>query len=490
LESEIEPAFSKENAMTRRNKNNVARTASRCNSFGAGLENLETRQMFSASPASFYTVGTQLVCQLNSPSEQMSVVRSSNGIQFNIEGVVEDVAGSFSYLSVIAKSGNNSVVIGDNMIIPTCVWAGTGNDTLSTGASNDSLRAGAGDDTLIALGGNDNKLFAGTGYTNIWETYSATTDNYYYTSTGTLATHFFSSFLNTSDITLDGRTIAEPGLTNTSIPFSGDYENFSNCPLFGSNGPQISDVQQQHLGDCYFMSALGAISNVDPQQIRNNITALGDGTYAMEFYENGKPVFVRVDGYLPVEDNQLFGANFGNGNCIWAPLMEKGFAYFDSLEQGKSPDYGVIDKGGFADPAFDILTGNTAQGTFNVTTGTGNLSMFGGNANTFAGWINWELQKGDAVEMGFSNGDSNDDYSIPGVLENDHMYTVVSDTLNNSGQITGFWVRNPWGFDLQSSQGTEVMAKNGHNDGSDDGMVWVSVAQAWSVLDDIGAVAV
>jgi hypothetical protein len=490
LESEIETAFSKENAMTRGNKNNVTRKTSGGSSFGRGLESLETRQMFSASPVDFYTVGSQLVCQIQSPSEQMSVVRSSNGIQFNIEGVVENVAGNFSYLSIIAQSGNNSIVIGDNMTVATCVWAGTGNDTISTGASNDSLRAGGGDDTLIALGGNNNKLFAGTGYTNIWETYSATTDNYYYTNTGTLATHFFSSFLNTSDISLDGRTITEPGITNTTIPFSGNYENFSNLPLFSSAGPQISDVNQQHIGDCYFMSALGAISNVDPQQIRNNITALGDGTYAMEFYENGKPVFVRVDGYLPVDDNQLFGANVGNGDSIWAPLMEKGFVYFDSLEQHESPDYGVIDTGGFADPAFDILTGNTAQGTFNVNNDTDSMSMFGGNETTFAGWINWELQKGDAVEMGVFNGNSNDDYSIPGVLENKHMYTVVSDTLNNSGQITGFWVRNPWGFDLQSSEGTEVMAKNGHNDGSDDGMVWVSVAQAWSVVDDIGAVAV
>jgi calpain family cysteine protease/hemolysin type calcium-binding protein len=376
------------------------------------------------------------------------------------------------------------------MTTPTCVWAGTGNDTLSTGANNDTLRAGGGDDTLIALGGNNNKLFAGTGYTNIWETYSATTDNYYYASTGTLTTHFFSSFLNTSDISLDGAPIADPGITNTTIPFSGGYENFSAYPLFSGAGPQISDVNQQHIGDCYFMSALAAISNVDPQQIRNNITALGDGTYAIEFFENGTPTFVRVNADLPVDDNQLFGANLGNDYSIWVPLMEKGFVYFDSIEKGESPDYGVIDKGGDADPAFDLLTGNTAQGTYNVLNNTDNLSMFGGSATTFAGWINWELQKGDAVEMGVYNGNSNDEESIPGVLVNDHMYTVVADTLNSSGQITGFWLRNPWGFDLQNSQDNEVMAKSGHNDGSDDGMVWVNVAQAWSVVDDIGAVAV
>jgi hypothetical protein len=475
--------------MTRRNKNKTARTTSHANAFGRGLESLEIRQMFSASPADFYTVGSQLVCQLNNPSQQMSVVRSSNGIQFNIEGVVEDVAGSFSYLSVIAKSGNNSIVIGDNMIVPTCVWAGTGNDTLSTGASNDSLRAGAGDDTLIALGGNDNKLFAGTGYTNIWETYSATTDNYYYTNTGTLVTHFFSSFLNTSDISLDGKTITEPG-TDTEYTPSGNWQNFSNVPLFGTSGPVMSDINQGALGDCYFMSALAAISHVDPQQIMNNITALGDGTYAMEFYENGTPVFVRVDGNLPVDDyGNLFYANQGNNGSIWAAIEEKGFAYFESIEQGYSPDYGTIDTGGFSDPTLEVLLGTSANGTYNAITGAENFNMFGGNETVFAGWINWELSKGDAVQMGFNDGNSNDDFSIPGILENDHEYTVVSDTWNNSGQITGFWVRNPWGVDVVEN-GTDELAATGHNDGTDDGKVWISVAEAWSVVSDLGAATV
>jgi hypothetical protein len=382
------------------------------------------------------------------------------------------------------------------MIIPTCVWAGTGNDTLSTGANNDTLRAGAGNDTLIALGGNDNKLYAGTGYTNIWETFSATNDNYYFTGTGQLTTHFFSSFLNTTDISLDGApTVYDPAITNMTIPFSGSYLNFSNQPLFGVNGPQISDVNQQHIGDCYFMSALAAISNVDPQQIRNNFTSLGDGTYAVEFYNNGAPVFVRVNADLPVMNNQLFGANFGTKSdnyCIWAPLMEKAFVYFDSLTQNEAPNYNVIDKGGYADPTLDLLTGNIAQGAYNVLNGSDSMSMFGGSQYLFSGWVNWELEQGNAVEMGFNNGNSNDDFSIPNVLENAHMYTVVTDTFNNAGQITGFWVRNPWGFDIESSKtDAPALAAAGHNDdGSDNGLVWVTVGEAFSVCNDIGAVTV
>jgi hypothetical protein len=475
----------------KRGKKNSARTAWRGNSFGGGLESLETRQMFSTSLVSFYTVpigGTELVCQLNNPSERVTVVRSINGIQFNIDGIVENVAGRFSYLSIIDQSGDNSIEIGNNMTVPTCVWAGTGSDVISTGASDDSLHAGVGDDTLIALGGNDNVLFAGSGYTNIWETYSSTTDNYYYSGTGTLTTHFFSSFLNTSDISLDGNTIAEPG-TDTEYTPSGNWGNVSNLPLFGTNGPQVSDINQGALGDCYYLSALAAIAHVDPQQIMNNVTALGDGTYAMEFYENGAPVYVRVDGYLPLADNgNLFYAGQGDNGSIWAAIMEKGFAYFESIEQGYSPDYGTIDTGGFSDPTLEVLLGTTASGTYNVATGEENFGMFGGNENVFAGWINWELQKGDAVQMAVNNGNSNDDFSIPGILENAHEYTVVSDTWNNSGQITGFWLRNPWGVDIEED-GTPELAAPGHNNGKDNGMVWVSVAEAWSVVSDLGAVA-
>jgi len=470
--------------MKRSKNNNVASAAACRNSFGLGLENLETRQMFSGVGANFYLVPlsstrTELVCDLTSASETVTTRSIGDGIQFFVDGQMANIFGNYAYMSVVAQSGNNSIVIGENMTVPTCVWAGTGNDLLSTGANNDDLRAGAGNDTIVALGTGDN-LYAGTGYTNMW----SDTLNTYWKSTGTLVTHFFSSFLNTSDMALDGQTIAEPSLIGTSETFSGTYMNFSSQPLFSSSGPVIADVNQQSIGDCYLMSGLGTIANVDPQQIRNNITSLGDGTYAMEFFENGSPVFVRVDGNLPVQNNRLFGANFGTGGSIWVPLMEKGFAYFDSIEQGYSPSYAVIDKGGFADPTLYALTGTDPTGTYNLLNGNDSMSMFDNSETNFANWINQELGQGDAIEMAIYNHTSSE-MAIPNVLVNDHMYGVLSDTVNSSGDVTGFWVRNPWGYDTPSG-----IAASGHNDGSDDGKVWISVAEAWSVTEDIGAVSV
>jgi hypothetical protein len=115
-----------------------------------------------------------------------------------------------------------------------------------------------------------------------------------------------------------------------------------------------------------------------------------------------------------------------------------------------------------------------------------------GNETNFAAWVAWELNQGNAISIGFGNGepDSQSQFSIPGLLYNNHEYSLLGDSVNSAGQVTGFWVRNPWGVDLEDADGNPYMTPTGHNDGTDDGMVWVSVDQAWSVMSDIGAATV
>jgi len=63
-------------------------------------------------------------------------------------------------------------------------------------------------------------------------------------------------------------------------------------------------------------------------------------------YNNGAPVDEVVDGYLPVDGNgNLIYAQFGQGNDIWVPIMEKAFAIFRSDMNGLSPDYANINYG-------------------------------------------------------------------------------------------------------------------------------------------------
>ena len=108
--------------MQRSNKRDLARTARR-NSFGGGLESLETRQMFSGVGANFYLVpvnhraSTQLVCDLTSPSETVTANSFYDGIQFFVNGQMANIFGNYSYMSIMAQSGNNTIVIDKNITV-------------------------------------------------------------------------------------------------------------------------------------------------------------------------------------------------------------------------------------------------------------------------------------------------------------------------------------------------------------------------------------
>jgi len=56
---------------------------------------------------------------------------------------------------------------------------------------------------------------------------------------------------------------------------------------------------------------------------------LGDGTYAVRFRAGGKDVYVRVDGEVPTGPYDGLGyAQPGAQGAIWAPIMEKAYAFF------------------------------------------------------------------------------------------------------------------------------------------------------------------
>src|SRR6185436_7070794 len=113
---------------------------------------------------------------------------------------------------------------------------------------------------------------------------------------------------------------------------------------------------QQLLGDCYYMSVLSAIANANPARIRDSIMDMGDHTFAVRFYKNGQPVYVRVDDDVPVDGsgNPIY-AGTGNENCIWGAMMEKAFVY---EEEGAGGEYEDI-AGGFPQdvyPKFNLVT--------------------------------------------------------------------------------------------------------------------------------------
>ncbi len=99
--------------------------------------------------------------------------------------------------------------------------------------------------------------------------------------------------------------------------------------MFGSAGPQYTDVYQGGLGDCYYLSSLANVAKATPAAITSMFIVNGDGTYTVRLYANGKADYVTVNTQLPVDSSGRFVfASMGDlasnkSNVLWVALAEK-----------------------------------------------------------------------------------------------------------------------------------------------------------------------
>ncbi|MBN3907588.1 MAG: hypothetical protein HWQ35_13820 [Nostoc sp. NMS1] len=244
--------------------------------------------------------------------------------------------------------------------------------------------------------------------------------------------------------------------------------------LFGSSGyAQIGDIDQGGLGDCAFLSALGATFGPQSNDFGNQRSSVidsmiidnGDNTYTIRFYDNGTPNWVTVNSYLATYNDQLFGAS-ANGsrnlsdssNVLWAPLVERAYAQWREWREGAA-GYNLIGNGDHPYRPLGFVTGRTA--TQYGAGGTGDFSSV-----TFTQIVN-SLQNGQAIELGRYT-QSNTSYIVGG-----HAYAVTNAYVSTSGEqrIT---VRNPWGIDGLSPNGD-----------ANDGFVDLSFSEFRSSFDSI-----
>src|SRR5262245_59518550 len=108
------------------------------------------------------------------------------------------------------------------------------------------------------------------------------------------------------------------------------------------NSVHWNDIDQNSLGDCYLMAAMGEVAKANPDAIKNAIKDNGDGSYTVTFQEKKgdgpfglfghhyEPKEIRVTPDFPMQDGSPVFAGVGDRDGaqaeLWPALIEKAYA--------------------------------------------------------------------------------------------------------------------------------------------------------------------
>jgi hypothetical protein len=353
------------------------------------------------------------------------------------------------------------------------MWGEDGDDLLLGGAGNDQLMGGFGSDRLIGHAGTDKfwgeagndvvisidaalgeYVDGGAGVDTLWvDRVGSSRDGV----AGLMAEDMLqevSSFANGADRTLDGDRIADP------LPLAGQaYKTFANNPLFSSAGPQMTDIRQGELGDCWALAAFSAIARDNPQALRHNVVDFADGTYGVRLGNN----FYRVDNDLPVgRTGAPANAQLGPQNSMWVAVLEKAFAHYRT----GANSYASLDGG------WSVEVNRAFR---SASPGARQIESYS-NATALVNDIAYGVATGQAVTVGFLSDRFGRAIPAGGArLVMGHMYTVASVQRNAAGAVVSITLRNPWGVDGVSTADANP----------NDGFVTVTPAQLYAHLGQV-----
>jgi hypothetical protein len=376
---------------------------------------------------------------------------------------------------VNGKSGSDMIQADDSVRLPLVLNGNAGNDTLRGGAGADrlyggagadALDAGPGDDVLVTLGGSSDhdRLAGGSGRDDFWmdsdgvDRITDLSSGDYCSTVRSFMNYRIQQSSNTFSnvavpIQLDGQNLADP----VASKYASGRRNFSAQPLFGPAGPSQDDIDQGAAADCYFLSSLSSVAKVDPELLTRNVADLGDGTYAVHFVNAGRHYFIRVDGDLPVDGaGRPFYAALGRGGSIWAPIIEKAWAFF-RRSQGTyaSTDFGRPSELYKALGLTDVHSESSA-------------SDFG-SASKMLEKIDAVLDDGGMVEYS-----SLDEQPRGSKVRANHVLMVDRVVRDSRGAAAAVVLRDPYKTD-----------RPGVSDGANDGYITLTAAQAGAWMEKL-----
>lgn len=141
---------------------------------------------------------------------------------------------------------------------------------------------------------------------------------------------------------------------------------FDAADLYGKGGPTARDINQDSLGDCYFVATLGALANQRPDVIRDAISYdAKTGNFQVTLHIDGREVTTTVTQKDLEYNLQRSGGstvdNTGNDSPVWPAVIETAYAktldtnHADGLKEG----FDILGGGGKARDALEVLTGDS-----------------------------------------------------------------------------------------------------------------------------------
>ena len=255
---------------------------------------------------------------------------------------------------------------------------------------------------------------------------------------------------------LDDKWFLGTDLPCCTVQMSG-YSTFSvtysavTSPVFGTGGPNMNDINQGYLGDCFLLAPLAEVAYQDPSIIQSMITNNGNDTYGIRFFVNGTPEYVTVNDYLA--DG---GTKFNSATDIWASLVEKAYAQIQAsgVITGNTYNYGnsfsTIGNGGEPEYALEEITGASVITDFDA--GRSAWSEFVYNDDLITQSSNSGLTTTSVLATliaDLSNGDDEVLSSYTNATDSSGKTTLVADHAMSiygyDSTTSDLEIRNPWG---------------------------------------------
>ncbi len=264
---------------------------------------------------------------------------------------------------------------------------------------------------------------------------------------------------STKDGTEERRDMAQK-----SPHFSSDYRSLvhhlNTVPRkpFTDKRPQLEDLSQGHLGDCYFVSMVGALVHRNAEGLHRVIRVGSSGDCELDF-PDGKRAHVPE-----LTDGLICLGSTAHQSGLWLNILEEGFGEVRRTKKPGTP----------GDPAIDKI-GHGGSQTTTITLLTGKHAFYHSLKSLPPGKVHQLLMEAQARHLLMGAGTPSKGKKMPKGVASDHAYAI----LGVQGDKIQVW--NPWGnhFSPKGEPGMD----NGFP--TEKGVFTVTVQQFCEIFSDL-----